>query len=55
MPFNLTQSLETQRRAKARRYIVIAAKLIAACPCEQKRWRAMHQLRKLQAIAKGAA
>jgi hypothetical protein len=55
MPFNLAQSLKARRRAQARYYIVIAAKLIAACPCEQRRWRAMHELRKLQAIARGAA
>lgn len=52
--FDLTQSLANHRRAKAQFYIVLAARLIVQCPDEQKRWRAMHQLRKLQTLAKGA-
>jgi hypothetical protein len=51
--FDLTQSIANSRRAKAEFYIVIAARLIVQCPDEQKRWRAMAELRKLQKIARG--
>ena len=53
--FDLTQSLTAQRRQKAALYIKLAARMIAACPDEKRQWRAMSELRKLQAIAKGAA
>lgn len=48
MAFDLTASLESHRRAKLVRAIKEAARLIADCPDEQKRWRCMHELRKLQ-------
>ena len=51
MPFDLTASLRNDRRAKAAFYIRIAAQMILDCQDEQKRWRAMHELRKLQAMA----
>lgn len=46
--FDLTESLEAQRRAKLTAAIKTAAKLIADCPDERKQWKAMHELRKLQ-------
>jgi len=48
MTFNLSAHLEAHRKAKLVAAIKTAAKLIADCPDEQKRWRAMHELRKLQ-------
>jgi hypothetical protein len=53
--FNLTAHLAHQQILTGQTAIRIAARLIAACPCETKRWRAMHELRKLQALARGAA
>lgn len=55
MPFNLTAHLAHQQILTGTQAIRIAARLIVACPCEQKRWRAMHELRKLQKMARGAA
>ena len=49
--FDLTAHIAASRRETARRYIIIAAREILACPCERKRWRAMAELRKLQKIA----
>jgi hypothetical protein len=53
--FNLTSHLAHQQILTGTQAIRIAARLILTCPCEQKRWRAMHELRKLQALARGAA
>jgi hypothetical protein len=53
--FNLTAHLAHQQILTGTQAVRIAARLIAACPCETKRWRAMHELRKLQALARGAA
>lgn len=50
--FDLTASLEAHRRAKLVGAIKEAARMIADCPDEQKRWRCMHELRKLQARLK---
>jgi hypothetical protein len=55
MSFNLTAHLAHQQILTGQTAIRIAARLILACPCEQRRWRAMHELRKLQALARGAA
>ena len=55
MTFQLTSHLAHQQILTGQTAIRIAARLILACPCEQKRWRAMHELRKLQALARGAA
>ena len=46
---DLTAYLERQRKAKLRAAINTAARMIAECQDEQKRWRACHELRKLQA------
>ena len=46
--FNLTQSLEAQRRAKLVGAIKEASRLIADCPDPQRQWLAMRELRKLQ-------
>lgn len=51
MLFDLTAHIAASRREKARRYVIMAAKMIAACPDPQRQWRAMHELRKLQKIA----
>lgn len=48
MAFDLSKSLETHRRAKLVRAIKEAARLIAECQDEKKRWLAMRELRKLQ-------
>lgn len=48
--FDLTESLAADRRRKAARYIRIAAQMIAGCQDQQRQWRAMHELRKLQAL-----
>lgn len=52
MTFNLTAHLAHQRINIGTAYIRIAAKMILQCPDEQKRWRAMHNLRKLQAMSR---
>ena len=54
MSFNLTSHLAHQQILTGQAAIRIAARLIIECPCETKRWRAMHELRKLQTLAKGA-
>jgi hypothetical protein len=46
---DLTAYLERQRKAKLVAAIKTAAKLIQDCPDPQKQWRAMAELRKLQA------
>jgi hypothetical protein len=46
---DLTAYLERQRKAKLVAAIKEAARIIAECQDEQKRWRCMHELRKLQA------
>ena len=51
--FDLTQQIADHQRAKAQYHFLIAARLIAQCPDETKRWRAMHELRKLQKMARG--
>jgi hypothetical protein len=53
--FELTAFIDRNRKAKLAGAIKEASRLIADCPCETKRWRAMHELRKLQALARGAA
>jgi hypothetical protein len=53
MTFNLTAHIAHQRILTGTQAIRIAARLIAQCPDEQKRWRAMHELRKLQKMARG--
>ena len=45
---NLTDQLEVARRARIAGAIKVAVRMIQACPDEQKRWRACHELRKLQ-------
>lgn len=50
--FDLTAHIAASRRETARRYIILAAREIMACPDERKRWRAMAELRKLQKIAR---
>ncbi len=45
---NLTDYIERQNRAKLVAAIKEAARMIAECQDEQKRWRCMHELRKLQ-------
>jgi hypothetical protein len=52
--FDLTAHLARQQITLGTQAVKIAARLIAACPCEQRRWRAMHELRKLQKMARGA-
>lgn len=52
--FNLTAHIAEKQILTGQSAIRIAARLIIECPCEQKRWRAMHELRKLQTLAKGA-
>ena len=49
MAFDLTRSLEAHRRQRLAGAIKTAAKLIAECQDERKRWEAMRELRKLQA------
>jgi hypothetical protein len=46
---DLTAYLERQNKAKLVAAIKTAAKLIQDCPDPQKQWRAMAELRKLQA------
>jgi hypothetical protein len=46
---DLTAYLERQRKAKLVAAIKTAAKLIQDCPDPHKQWRAMAELRKLQA------
>ena len=55
MTFQLTQHLAHQQILTGTLAVKIAARLILDCPNEQTRWRAMHELRKLQALARGAA
>jgi hypothetical protein len=55
MTFQLTQHLAHQQITIGTQAVKIAARLIAACPCEQRRWRAMPLLRQLQKLARGAA
>ena len=52
MTFNLTAHLAHQRINVGTLAVKNAAQLILQCPDEQKRWRAMHELRKLQALAR---
>jgi hypothetical protein len=53
--FNLTAHLAHQQILTGQTAIRIAARMILACPCEQRRWRAMPLLRQLQKMARGAA
>jgi hypothetical protein len=55
MSFNLTSHLAHQQITIGTQAVKIAARLILDCPDEQKRWRAMHELRQLQKLARGAA
>jgi ATP-dependent protease HslVU (ClpYQ) peptidase subunit len=48
--FDLTAALEARRRARLWGAIKTAAAMIQNCPDLQKQWRAMHELRKLQAM-----
>ncbi len=50
--FDLTASLEARRRARLWAAIKEAAALIQSCPDPQRQWRAMAELRKLQAMLK---
>ena len=47
-------NLEAQRRAKLVAAIKEGARLIQDCPDAQKQWRAMAELRKLQAMLKAS-
>ena len=55
MTFQLTQHLAHQQILTGTLAVKIAARLILACPYEQKRWRCMPLLRQLQKMARGAA
>ena len=46
--FDLTRSLQAQHNARKEALIKQAVREILACPCEQKQWRAMAELKKLQ-------
>lgn len=50
--FDLTRSLQAQRRAQIFGAIKIAASEIMQCQDQRKRWEAMGELRKLQAMLK---
>ena len=50
--FELTAFIDRQRKQKLVGAIKEAARIIAECQDEQKRWRCMHELRKLQARLK---
>lgn len=51
--FDLTAHLARQQITIGTQAVKIGARLIAQCPDETKRWRAMHELRKLQKMARG--
>ncbi len=51
--FDLTSHIALQRITIGTQAVKIAARLIVACPDEQRRWRAMHDLRRLQKLARG--
>ena len=46
--FELTAFIDRQRKAKLVAAIKEASKLIADCPCPERQWAAMRQLRLLQ-------
>ena len=46
--FDLTAYLETQRKQKLVGAIKEAAKLIQDCPCPERQWKALRELRVLQ-------
>jgi hypothetical protein len=46
--FELTAFIDRQRKAKLVAAIKTASKLIADCPCPERQWAAMRELRKLQ-------
>lgn len=46
--FHLTAFIDRQRKQKLVAAIKEGARLINECQDEQKKWRAMHELRKLQ-------
>ena len=48
--FHLTAFIDRNRKAKLVGAIKEAARLINECPDPQRQWRAMHELRKLQAM-----
>lgn len=50
MTYDLTKAIEARRRARLWGAIKEAAALIQACDDTQKQWRAMSELRKLQAM-----
>jgi hypothetical protein len=52
--FDLTTHLALQQITLGTQAVKIAARLIAQCPDEDRRWRAMAELRKLQKMARGA-
>ena len=45
---NLTEKLTIQQNNKVVGAIKVAAKMINACECPEKRWKAFQELRKLQ-------
>lgn len=53
--FDLTAHITNQRRQVLAGAIKQACREIAACPDQQRQWRALRQLRLLQAMARGAA
>ncbi len=48
--FHLTAFIDRQRKQKLVAAIKEGARLINECPDPQRQWRAMHELRKLQAM-----
>ncbi len=48
--FELTAFIDRQRKQKLVAAIKEGARLINECPDPQRQWRAMHELRKLQAM-----
>jgi hypothetical protein len=48
MTFDLTTHLTNQERARRAGIIKQGARIIQACPCPEKRWKAMGLLRTLQ-------
>lgn len=46
--FELTAFIDRSRKAKLVAAIKEASKLIADCPCPERQWLAMRELRKLQ-------
>ena len=53
--FELTAFIDRQRKQKLAGAIKEASKLIADCPCPERQWRAMRELRRLQAMLNNPA